>query len=132
VDLNGNEAHFHSCSFILCVILFIGNADELAFLKVFHLVSKSYFFKHVALTAQLRLDSDDSPDDEPHPAVMYHHNMPGRTGIRDLPDQYSNRMPTATRGGDPFSGVCGGWGGGDLPTSRPQPHRLFGLRWGDW
>ncbi len=129
MDLNGNEAHFHSCSLILCVILFIGNADELAFLKVFHLVSKPYFFKHVAFTAQLRLDSDDSPDDEPHPAVMYHHNMPGRAGIRDLPDQYSNRMPTATRA-ETLS--LGSAGGGDLPTSRPQPHRLFGLRWGDW
>ncbi len=48
-------------------------------------------FKQVALTAQLRLDSDDSPDDETDPAVMYCYNMPARAGIRDLPDHYNNR-----------------------------------------
>jgi hypothetical protein len=47
-------------------------------------------FKHVDLTVQLRLDSVDSPDD---PTMMYCHIMPGRAGIRYLPDQYNNRYP---------------------------------------
>ncbi len=68
----------------------------------------------MALTAQLRLDSDDSPDDSPDPAVMYCHNMPGRAGIRDLPVQQP--LPAAET-----LSLGSGVAGGSLPTSRPQP-----------
>ncbi len=51
-------------------------------------------FTPVVFTAHTLIDSDASGDDDGDPASSPPpHNLRGRPGVRDFPEQYQNRYP---------------------------------------